>query len=148
MSKQPYLADDYAPPHDKDVERGIDEWLEAKEAQRSAADATKLKHATLLVLLQNAGIEAYPYTDPKTGKKKLLVVAREPKAKVTKPHKRSRKESDVEIGEEVTPAEKKLAKAEKKARDEADRVESRRVPRTAAHDTVADPFAATREKLH
>jgi hypothetical protein len=144
MSHQPYLSDDMAPPHNKDVERCLDEWNEAKDEQHRAGEAVKVKHAALILQLQTLGIDAYPYTDPASGKKKLLIVAREPKAKITKPHKRGKKIADAQIGDELSAPEKTLAKAEKKAKVEASRVESRRVKRTAEHDAAADPFAGTR----
>jgi hypothetical protein len=134
--KQQYLSDDMAPPHNLDIERALDSWQEAKDEQRQAAERTKLRHAALLLQMQNVGCEAYPYTDPKTGKKRQVIIAKEPKAKVTKPTQHRRQEDDVEIGEEVD--------ASPDAPD--DKVEKRRVKREKVAAEI-DPFASTRAAM-
>jgi hypothetical protein len=132
-------------PKNPDIEHALDMWLEAKDEQRRAADAVKLRHATLLLHLQNVGCDAYPYVDPKTGKKKQVVVARDPRAKVVKAPKWNRK--DVDVGDEVTPEEKAVEKAAKKAKAEAERVETRRVKRKDVEGEI-DPFASTRSRMN
>lgn len=131
-----------------DVEASLDAWLEAKDQQRTSADTTKLRHATLLLHLATAGLEAYPYVDPKTGKKKQVVVARDPKAKTTAAPRNNRRNEDADVGDEVTVAERAEAKLRRKAETEANRVEVRRVSRASVEDEInPDPFAATRAAI-
>lgn len=128
------------PPKNADVERAIDEWLEAKDEQRRGADKTKIKHASLLEKLAAAGFERYPFVDPRTGKKHVVACVRDPKAKVM----RGARAKDTAKAERAE--EKRRAKREA-ARDRGEDVEIRRVPRTAEHDRAADPFGATRGLL-
>ena len=123
-----------------DIERAIDAWLEAKVEQKRAAETTKLRHSALLIQMGNAGIEAYQFIEPGSGRKKLLVVARDPKAKTTKAPRFNRRDQDVEdeTGDELV--------VEDILTDDG-KVESRRVRRTAEHDKAADPFGSTRKSL-
>jgi hypothetical protein len=125
-----------------DIEQAIDLWLEAKSEQRYASEKTKLRHASLLLQMANVGCEAYPFVEPDTGKKKLLVIARDPKAKATKQPKWNRRDGDAQddVGEEVT-----VQVTDDPPVDNV--VEMRRVKRTAAHDALVDPFASTRAAM-
>jgi hypothetical protein len=130
-------------PKNPDIEKAIDAWLEAKDEQRYATDKTKLRHAGLLTVMANVGIESYPYVDAKTGKKKLLNVVRDPKAKAVKAPRWNRRDQDAEddVGDEVeitdlnddTPAVDNV-------------VEMRRVKRESVENEI-DPFNATRKAI-
>ena len=109
-------------------------WLDAKTVQRKAAGDTKLAHSVLIAALAERGIDRYPYVDQFTGKKRFLVVKREPRATTTKvpapPRaRRSRKHPEIEA----------------KLPDE-DRVEHRKVSRESVEAEI-DPFAATRRSM-
>lgn len=115
-----------------DIERALDAWLDAKDEQKGAGEATKLRHSALLIQMADAGAEQYPYIERSTGKKKWVVIARDPKAKtISAPRGRSEPE---DVGDEVeTPKED-------------DRVEHRKVSRASVEDEI-DPFAKTRAKI-
>ena len=148
MGKQMEIAGCEAPKN-VDIENAIDQWLEAKDEQKYATEKTRLRHSALLIHMQNAGIDAYPYTDAKTGRKKQVVIARDPKAKTLKAPRPNRRDDDADIGDEVevrdaelTPLNSDSPPTDEPAVDNV--VEMRRVKRTAAHDAVVDPFASTR----
>ena len=91
--------------------------------------------------MSNVGCEAYPFVEPATGKKKLVVIARDTKAKTTKQPKWNRRDEDAEddVGDEVT------AKVEDDpAVDNV--VEMRRIKRASVEKEI-DPFAATRQAM-
>lgn len=140
MSEQTYLPGTEPPHHNVDIERALATWYEAKIAQKRASADTKLAHATVVLQIQHAGLEAYPWTNPDTGKKRNIVITREPKAKeANAPRGSSRRDGDAE----VTPDEDREQKRARKKQREEDKVEVRRVPRSTVEDEV-DPFAATR----
>jgi len=126
-------------PKNPDIEQAIDLWLEAKVEQRRAADTAKLRHATLLLHMQNAGCDTYPFVDPTTGKKRQVAIARDPKAKNLKAPRWDRRDRDVE-----EPPEVKVEDLESDGK-----VESRRVKRSTVKnaDQVVDPFASTRSAM-
>jgi hypothetical protein len=131
-------------PKNPDIEAAIDAWLEAKDEQRYATERTKLRHAGLLTVMANVGCEAYPFVDAKTGKKKQIVIARDPKAKATKAPRWNRRDQDAEddIGDEV-----QVTDVNDDTPPVDNVVEMRRVKRNAEHDAVVDPFAATRAAM-
>lgn len=130
-------------PKNPDIEQAIDWWIEAKDEQKYATEKTKLRHAALLVHMQNAGLEVYPFIDPKTGKKKQIVIARDPKAKATKQPRWNRRDKDAEddVGDEVEVTD---LNDDTPAVDNV--VEMRRVKRSSVEKEI-DPFAATRNAL-
>lgn len=135
------------PVRNPDIEQALDAWMAAKAEQKDAAETTRLRHTSLLLRLAEAGIERYPYIDPSSGKKKLVVVARDPKAKtITAPKesklRRDRGEAD-EPGEEVTesPRDSKSKTSAKESK-----VEHRKVSRASVEDEI-DPFARTRAAM-
>jgi hypothetical protein len=69
------------PPHSNVIDGGIRRWREAIAEQKLAAETTKIRHAKLVELMAEAGLERYPYVDAESGKRKILVVQKEPKAK-------------------------------------------------------------------
>lgn len=108
-------------------------WLDAKAAQKKAAATTRDTHLILIAALAERGIDRYPYTCAFTGKKRFLVVKREPRATTTKvpapPRaRRSRKHPEIES---VLPEE---------------RVEHRKVSRESVAAEI-DPFGATRAAM-
>jgi hypothetical protein len=127
-------------PKNNDIESAIDLWLESKDEQKYATERTKLRHQTLLLHMGVAGIDVYPFTCPKSGKKKQIVVARDPKAKTLKAPRWNRRDEDAEddVGDEVVVEDDPAV-------DNV--VEMRRVKRSAEHDGMADPFASTRQAL-
>jgi len=140
MAEQPYFPGTEPPGRHPDIERCAATWHEAKIAQKRAAATTKQAHAALVLQIQHAGLELYPWTNPDTGRKRNIVITREPKAKEqSAPRsgggKRGRRR-DVEPGDAL-----------ERAAQGDNRVEKRRVPRAAEHDKLADPFGATREKM-
>lgn len=110
------------PPRNKPVEAAIDRWLDARREQKLGAETTKIRHAKLVELMTEAGVDKYPYTDPETGKRKLVDITPERKAK-TKP----------------APSEK----SKRKQHDDAFDAAEREVMGTGS----ADPFAVTRGSL-
>lgn len=153
MGKQQEIPG-YEAPKNADIEQAIDLWLDAKEEAKRAAETTKLRHATLLLHMQQAGLDVYPFVDPKNGKKRQVVIARDPKAKTLKQPRWNRRDDDADIGAEVevrdaadmTPLNSDSPPADDEpATDNV--VEMRRVKRTAAHDAVIDPFASTRAAM-
>jgi hypothetical protein len=130
-------------PKNPDIERSIDQWLESKDEQKYATEKTKLRHSTLLLHMQTAGIDVYPFLDPKTGKKKQIVIARDPKAKTLKQPRWNRRDKDAEddVGEEVEVTD---VSEETPAVD--NKVEKRRVSRASVEQEI-DPFASTRRAL-
>lgn len=143
MSRQTELPGTETPKN-PDIEAAIDAWLEAKDEQKYATEKTKLRHAGLLTVMANVGIEAYPFVDPKTGKKKQIVIARDPKAKTTNQPRWNRRDQDAEddVGDEVQVTD---LNDDTPAVDNV--VEMRRVRRKAEHDDIVDPFASTRAAL-
>lgn len=138
------------PVRNPEIEQALDAWMSAKDDQKDAASTTKIRHQSLLLRLAEVGIDRYPYIDPSTGKKRMVVVARDPKAKtITAPkdskQRRDRGELD-ELGEEVTVATAKVEKLKAKAKQKADKVEHRKVPRASVEAEI-DPFAATRASM-
>lgn len=123
-------------PKNADIEKAIDMWLDAKTEQRRAVETTKMRHATLLLHMQNAKLDAYPFVDPANGKKKQVVIARDPKAKAIKASPRNRRDDDAEIGDEITVEDAEPDNV----------VEMRRVPRDTVEQEI-DPFAATRQAM-
>jgi hypothetical protein len=130
-------------PKNPDIETAIDQWLDAKDEQKYATEKTKLRHAALLIHMQNAGVEVYPFVDPKTGKKKQIIIARDPKAKTTKQPRWNRRDKDAEddVGDEVEVTD---LNDDTPAVDNV--IEMRRVPRASVEKEI-DPFASTRAAL-
>ncbi len=135
--EQLYL-DGTAPPRNEQVDEALYAWLDAQERQRGTADATKVKHAVLLARMAEAKVERYPYLDPSSGKKRTVVVARDPKAKTL-----------------AAPKERKPDREPKERKPKPETVESRKVPRAQALRDIAehqpppdaDPFDATRQAM-
>jgi len=140
VAKQQEIAG-FEAPKNADIDNAIDQWIESKDEQKYATERTKLRHAALLLHMQNAGIDAYPFVDPKTGKKKQIVIAREPKAKATKAPRWNRHDDDADIGDEIEVVDDQSAEP---AVDNV--VEMRRVKRSSVEKEI-DPFAATRGAL-
>jgi hypothetical protein len=142
MSRQTEIPGTEAPKN-PDIEQAIDWWLESKDEQKYATEKTKLRHSALLVHMQNAGIDVYPFLDPKTGKKKQIVIARDPKAKATKAPRWNRRDKDAEddVGDEVV-----VADADDATPAVDNKVEMRRVKRSSVEKEI-DPFAATRRAM-
>lgn len=138
MGKQQEIPGTEAPKN-VDIESAIDLWLESKDEQKYATERTKLRHQTLLLHMGNAGIDVYPFTCPKSGKKKQIVVARDPKAKTLKAPRWNRHDENADdVGEEVVVEDDPAV-------DNV--IEMRRVKRSAEHDTMADPFGSTRQAM-
>lgn len=113
------------------IDDAIDSWNDAKRERREAADAVKIKHATMLELLKEHKLERYPYTDPKTGKRRQIRIKAEPKIVSERETTRTTDDDD---------------------RDEPPpdgTVEMRRVSRADVEAEIgpSDPFAATRKSL-
>lgn len=128
------------PVRNAEIEQALDAWLAAKDEQKSAGETTRLRHFSLLQRLGEAGLENYPYVDPSTGKKKLVVVARDPKAKMIAAPRESKQRRD--RGEVDEPGEEVTAPVDKTA----DQVEHRKVSRKSVEADI-DPFAATRAAM-
>jgi len=121
-----------APPDDPqipEVADAVDAWLAAKKKQVLASESTKVRHESMLELLADHGLERYPYFDD-SGRKHYVVADKTPRAKTVK-----------------APSRKQQGYDDNPPPTADDRVESRRVRRTAEHDRAADPFAATRAGL-
>jgi len=134
VTKQTEIPGTEDPARDHEADERLFAWLDAKSAQRKAADTTKIKHASLLERLGELGIDRYAYLDQFSGKKRFVVVKREPKVVTTRAPKpprarRSRKHPEVEA---------KLPDAE--------RVEHRKVSRASVEAEI-DPFGATRAAM-
>lgn len=121
------------PPINVEIATAIDAWLAAKKKQALAAETAKIRHESLMALMAAAGLERYPYHDD-NGVKRFCVADKTPRAKTVKAPKRK-----------TSTQERREEKAEEKRKTDAESsVESRRVKRTAEHDRLSDPFAATR----
>lgn len=133
--QQLYLDDDMQPPPDPDKREDVDvvlfAWLDAQHDQRTAADTTKIRHATLLAKLAEAGIERYPYLDRTSGQKRYVVADKTPKAKTIKAPTVGKAKRERKRKGEVPPEE---------------RVEHRRVSRASVEDEV-DPFRKVRGEM-
>lgn len=143
IQKQSYLPG-AEPPDDPDIEeinQGLDAYLSAQGDQKQAGETTRIRHASLVQLISDHGLDRYPYIDPASGKKKHIVIARDPKLKsVPAPKKKQRRE---EPGESVEP-KPKPTRAEK----DAETVEHRKVNRAdVVKELNLDPFAGVRAKL-
>lgn len=135
MTKQLEIAGTERPDKNPDIERALDAWLEAKDEQKGSGERVKLRHSSLLIQMADAGIERYPYIDSSSGKRKEVVIARDPKAKTITAVRFRRDEPD-DPGEEVTPPQDK----------NADKVEHRKVSRASVEKEI-DPFGSTRTAL-
>lgn len=124
-----------------EIEQALDAWLDAKESQKDASQTTKLRHHSLLLRLAESGIDRYPYIDARTGKKKHVVIARDPKAKTVAAPKESKLRRD--RGEVDEPGEEVTAPVDKNA----DKVEHRKVSRASVEKEI-DPFASTRAAMN
>jgi hypothetical protein len=118
------------PNRNPELDELVSTWLNAKdEARRTAQKRKDAEHALLAGCLR-MGITRYPYQED--GKRKVFTpdtTARAKSITVSSGKKpRKRRERD-----ESPPEDRE--------------VESRRVPRSKAHDRAADPFAATRGGL-
>jgi hypothetical protein len=136
MTKQTEIPGTEAPKN-PDIEHAIDSWLDAKDAQRRASDETRTMHAALVLHMQTAGVETYPYIDRTSGKKKRVLITKEPKAKTSRFISTSRKDANVDDADK--PKRKRKA-------DDADKVEVKRVSRKSVEKEI-DPFAGTRGLL-
>lgn len=133
-----------------DIERALDKWLEGKDIAKQASEDLKLRHATLLLHVTTAGLQVYSYLDPRTGKRKRIRVATDPKIKAEADGPRGRKKRERDVETDVEKAERKAAKLEAKAAAQANTVESRRVKRDSVEELreeTMDPFAATRRAM-
>lgn len=138
-------------PKNPDIERALDAWLAACDGAKRAAETKKLAHAVLVLQMQQAGLERYPYLDPSSGKKKQVVIARDPKARSTSAPggRRARKANDSDLSD-AERAERKTELLRKKSDSESNSVESRRVRRedvAELREEHVDPFAATRAAM-
>lgn len=107
-------------------------WLDAKAAQKKAAQTVKDAHLIMVTALQERGIDRYPYVDQFTGDKKYIAVERAPKAKTTRVPKPKRAKKPREKKQETPPEEQ---------------VEHRKVPRASVEAEI-DPFGAVRKAMH
>lgn len=138
MKRQQEIAGTERPEQDPDIENALYAWFDAKEEQKRTGETTKIRHASLLVLVEASGREHYPYLDPKTGKKMRVRIQKTPKVATERDVWR-RKDADAEIGDEVTPPN-----SDDPPIDNV--VEMRRVKRSTVEKEI-DPFASTRAAL-
>lgn len=136
MKRQQEIAGTERPEQNEDIENALYAWFDAKEQQKLTAEATKMKHASLLLQVESAGLEFYPYLDPKTGKKMRIRVVKTPKVATERDVYRKR-DKDADVGDEVTAPD---------APPIDNVVEMRRVKRSSVISEI-DPFAATRGAL-
>lgn len=132
--KQTYIPGT-APADDPNIEAvnlALDAWNGAKQEQKTASEATKIRHMSLVETMLEHGLDRYPYIDAQTGKKKHVVIKRDPRAATTNAP-RVRRE-DAEPGEAVEP------------RPTTETVEHRKVSHASVANEV-DPFAATRAAM-
>lgn len=140
--KQTEIPGTERPDKNPDIEAALDAWFDAQDAQRQASHDSKAKHAALLLQIEAAGLESYPFLDRK-GKKKRVFIQKTPKAKVARDLYRLR-DSDAEVGEEVElrVVDEDTGELEPTPATD-DKVEMRRVSRKSVEKEL-DPFAATR----
>lgn len=131
MSKQTEIPGTEDPSRITEVDDTLFAWLDAREAQRKAADTTKIKHASLLERLAELGIDRYAYLDQFTGKKRFVVVKRDPKAATQKA---------------PSPRRPKRERAKPDREKPEDQVEHRKVSRASVADEI-DPFARLRDSI-
>lgn len=135
-----------APVPPPELLEGLDELLGQEENHRADGVRVRELKENLLAATLKAGFERLPYVDAKTGKRKYWIADRTARAKKMSAAgsdgkaKRAR-DRDPEVGEAVERADPAIVFGGD------DKVESRRVKRTAAHDKVVDPFASTRSAM-
>jgi hypothetical protein len=80
------------PPRHPDIDDAIERWCERCRKQKLAAEATAIGHAKPLELMAEAQIERYPFVEPETEKRKILVCPATRKARTVKaPHAKKAK---------------------------------------------------------
>ena len=85
MTKQTYIPGiEPSEQRNPDVDEAIGRWYDARSAQKRAAEVTAVVHDKLLETMAKAGIEKYPFTEPGTDKRKILVATVPRKARVVK----------------------------------------------------------------
>ena len=130
MTKQTEIPGCEDPQRNPEVDEVLYAYLDAKAAQKKAADATRIKHASLLDHLASLGITRYPYVDQFTGKKRYVVVAKEPKVKTQR----------------APSPRKPRAKREREKPNPDEQVEHRKVSRASVEAEI-DPFAGVRRDM-
>jgi len=127
------------------IDDAIDSWNDAQRDRKNAAEAVRIKHATILELLKEYKLEVYPYTDPKNGKKRQIRIKTEPKV-VSELQAAKPQSEDVEVrdADDWTEQSAPIGMGEAPVDNV---IEMRKVKRTAEHDAVVDPFASTRAAM-
>lgn len=147
MKRQQEMPGTEPPERDPDIEDALYAWFDAGDAARTAADAKKIKHASLLLLVKASGREYYPYLDPKTGKKRRIRVKETPKIVSERDVYRSaRKDEDAELPDVGEAIEVDGIEVQPSLDRNADTVEKRTVRRKDV-EVDLDPFAATRAAM-
>ncbi len=84
MSRQTFIPGTEPPDRNEKIEIAIERWYEGKQVQRDAADVTAVRLASLIEIAAEEGVEVYPFLDPVTGKRRILDVSAQRKARVRK----------------------------------------------------------------
>lgn len=158
MTKQTYIPGIEPPDEQRnpDVDEAIGRWYDARSAQKRAAEVTAVVHDKLLETMAEAGIEKYPFTEPGTDKRKILVATAPRKARAVKaPTRQDREDAAFERDRQdgagpVVDLTQAVRDAIRTAVSPDTRVsvgwaDGQRIEVPAADPT--DPFAATRGQM-
>jgi hypothetical protein len=146
MPRQQNIPGTERPSHpelDEAADALVEAQQEAKALREQAKNAVDAAHATLVQRMLDAKVARYKYRDAEGDVCLVELDVPEPKATVKKTGER-----DVEVGQGVETPGDRVDAADRALADVNaaldDRVEKRRVRRTAEHDAAVDPFAGTR----
>lgn len=113
------------PPRNPEIEQALRSWLNARDEAKSTSERVRLRLATLLNRMTEAGIERYPFVDDRGGKRQVLA-ARDTRARVVKaPGERTQRGRRARIRDDAPPLSPPVAPSD-----------------------VSDPFASTRRKMN
>lgn len=144
MTKQTSIPGTEPPDENPDVRDAITRELDLSDELRALRTRFKAAQDATTAKMVELGLDRHPYIDARTGKRRFRLADTTARAKTIaaagSPGRRKKRggpsrDDDAKVGDE--PAPDVLA----------DKVESRRVRRTKAHDDMADPFGATRKDM-
>lgn len=148
MPDQQFIPGTEPPGRDEEIERAIEAKYKAAAEEKLAKEATKIRLAKLLELVEARGTP-YPFLEPGTGRRKVLRLDAQKRLKSVKAPSQKQEQADREWaaaqaeargGEQQDAAKEGWAAEVKRRRGEQDAA-------TTDDYLPADPFGATREAL-
>lgn len=132
-----------------EVREALNAWISAKADQKDAAETTKLRHTVLLGRMAEAKLDRFTYVDHE-GKRRVLVVDREPKAKTkAAPAERKKKPTKAQQAAQERAEEKREEAAAETAGARVDAADAALSAFTGATGQPAhsDPFGRARRAI-